>query len=41
MGLNLPAVMQQLGLPQANGGAGAAATPAEPEAPAKRERPKT
>ncbi len=42
LGLNLPAVMQQLGLPQANGGtAAAAATPAEPEAPAKRERPKT
>ncbi|HSC78064.1 MAG TPA: SPFH domain-containing protein [Candidatus Acidoferrales bacterium] len=41
LGLNLPAVMQQLGLPQANGGAGTTATPAEPEAPAKRERPKT
>ncbi len=44
LGLNLPAVMQQLGLPSAaagNGGAGpAAATPVETEAPAKREKPK-
>ena len=42
LGLNLPAVMQQLGLPQANGGAAAAspATSAESEAPAKREKSK-
>ncbi len=42
LGLNLPAVMQQLGVSQANGGSGtAAATPVETEAPpAKRERPK-
>jgi flotillin len=39
LGLNLPAVMQQLGVPQANGGT-AAAAPAESEAPPKREKPR-
>jgi flotillin len=40
LGLNLPNVMQQLGLGQANGGQAAATPTAEPEAPAKREKSK-
>jgi flotillin len=41
LGLNLPAVMKQLGVPQGNGGSTPTPTPpAESEAPPKREKPR-
>jgi hypothetical protein len=39
LGLNLPAVMQQLGVPQGRGGT-ATSPPAETETPTKREKPR-